>query len=177
MQLTGTEMQLLAKEHQWASSYRDQIPAGFFKRELLPPPPRGGQTRVTPGSCISIMILIKAFGYSGNFCLRKVWDFSQECGVLLETCWTPPSLLRLLKLFSHSLYVSWCNKAYTLPKAKSIQPTGLADHAHLSSSIHRFNQALFRSEPWNTLCVPLTMLAPMHRLEERKWMKHQPANW
>lgn len=112
-----------------------------------------------------------------EFLTREDLGLSQECGILWETHRTPPSLLRLLKLFSHSRYVSWCNKAYPLPEAKPTQPTGLAGHAHLFSSINRFKQALFRSEPWNTLWVPLTMLAPMHRLKERKWLKHQPANW
>lgn len=45
-----------------------------------PTPSSQGRTdsRVTPGSCISIPILIKASGYSGNFCLRKIWDFHRN---------------------------------------------------------------------------------------------------
>jgi len=33
-------------------------------------------------------------------------------------------------------------------------------------SINRFKQALSVCEPWNTQHAPLTMLAPMHSLEE-----------
>lgn len=163
-------MQLLAEEHHWASTYRDQIPAGFFQGKLLPFPPRGGQAPEWPLGAVFQYLFqsrplatvgIFAWGISGTFTgmwcpLRNPLNSSQPFK-------TPAAILSLS-------YVSWCNKACPLPEAKPI--TGLADHACLLALINRFKQALFRSEPWNIPWVPLTMLAPLHRLEEQKWMKH-----
>lgn len=80
---------------------------------------------------------------------EDVLGLSQECGVLLKKKKkrAPPSLLRLLKLFSVSVCVSWCSRACPFPEAKPIQAKGLADHARFLSSMNRFKQALFSSEP------------------------------
>lgn len=133
-------MQLLAKEHQWAFTYRDQISAAVFQGKLLPPPPRGGQApELPPGSCISI--LIKASGYRGSFCLRKIGDFPRDTRSLRNLLHSSQPLKTPVAISSLSECVMVIKPI--LFWSKTPHPLGRVDHAHLLSSIDRFKQAVF----------------------------------